>query len=82
MAASKGVTAAQLCVAWVRAKGDRIIPLLGARTRKQLDESLGALSVQLSSEELADLERAIPASAVAGSRYQEPQMQMLDSERA
>ena len=81
LAARRGVTPAQLAIAWARAKGPAIIPLVGARTRKQLDDALGALSFELSRDDIATLERAIPASAAAGSRYQEVQMKMLDSER-
>jgi hypothetical protein len=57
------------------------IPVIGARTRAQLDDALGALRVQLTPDDLARLERAVPADAVAGSRYDAHQMRMLDSER-
>jgi aryl-alcohol dehydrogenase-like predicted oxidoreductase len=77
----KGVTPAQLAIAWVLAKGQNIIPVIGARKRKQLEESVGALRVELSAEDLRRMEEAIPPSAIAGSRYDERQMQMLDSER-
>jgi aryl-alcohol dehydrogenase-like predicted oxidoreductase len=65
----------------VLAKGKSIVPVIGARTRAQLEESLGALSVSLSTEDIVRIEKAIPASAVAGSRYDEHQMRLLDSER-
>ena len=81
LAAEKGVSAAQLAVAWVLAKGESIVPVVGARTPAQLAESLGALSISLSPSDLTRIEAAIPASAVAGDRYAAPQMQMLDSER-
>ena len=81
LAAEKGVTAAQLAVAWVLAKGESIVPVVGARTPAQLAESLGALSIFLSPSDLTRIEAAIPASAVAGDRYAAPQMRMLDSER-
>jgi len=81
VAAEKGVTASQIAVAWVLAKGGNLIPTLGARTRAQLDESLGALAITLSDADLARIEHAVPADAVAGSRYDERQMRMLDSER-
>lgn len=81
VAAGKGVTPSQLAIAWVLAKGKGIVPLVGARTRTQLAESLGALSVTLTAEDLARLETAIPPSAVAGTRYDEHQMRVLDSER-
>jgi aryl-alcohol dehydrogenase-like predicted oxidoreductase len=64
----------------VLAKGEGIVPLIGARTRAQLAESLGALEVHLSPEELSRIEEAIPPEAVAGTRYDEHQMRMLDSE--
>jgi aryl-alcohol dehydrogenase-like predicted oxidoreductase len=80
-AREKGVTPTQLAIAWVLAKGDAIVPLIGARTRAQLGESLGALEVALSPADVARLEAAVPAQAVAGTRYDERQMRMLDSER-
>ena len=81
MAARKGVSPSQLAIAWALAKGENIVPLIGARTRKQLQESLGALEVKLSAEEIAALEQAVPAGEVAGTRYAEQQMQHLDSEK-
>jgi len=80
LAADKGISPAQLAIAWVLAKGKNIIPVMGARTRAQLDESLKALQVELSPEDLTMVENAIPASQVAGTRYAEPQMKQLDSE--
>jgi len=81
LAAEKGLQPAQLAIAWVLAKGPNIVPVIGARTRKQLSESLAALQVKLSNSDMARIEKAIPASAVAGTRYDERQMRMLDSER-
>jgi aryl-alcohol dehydrogenase-like predicted oxidoreductase len=81
LAAGRGVTPAQLAIAWVLAKDTAVVPVIGARTRKQLDESLGALAIELTPEEIAGLEGAIPPSEVAGTRYPELQMRMLDSER-
>jgi aryl-alcohol dehydrogenase-like predicted oxidoreductase len=81
LAAEKGVTASQLAIAWVLAKGPTIVPLIGARTRTQLAESLGALQVTLMLSEIIEIEDAMPATAVAGTRYGEQQMQILDSER-
>jgi aryl-alcohol dehydrogenase-like predicted oxidoreductase len=79
-ARDKGVTASQLAIAWVLAKSSSVA-VVGARTRKQLTESLGALEVTLSASDIARIEDAVPASAVAGTRYQEAQMRTLDSER-
>jgi aryl-alcohol dehydrogenase-like predicted oxidoreductase len=81
LAAEKGVTASQLAIAWVLSRGPSIVPLVGARTRAQLAESLGALSFTLTPAELARLEAAVPADAVAGTRYDAHQMRILDSER-
>jgi aryl-alcohol dehydrogenase-like predicted oxidoreductase len=82
LAAEKSVTASQLAIAWVLAKGETIVPLIGARTRLQLAESLGALEVALTRDEVVRIEEAVPASAVAGTRYDEHQMRILDSERS
>jgi aryl-alcohol dehydrogenase-like predicted oxidoreductase len=76
-----GITPSRLAIAWVLAKGDSIIPLMGARTRAQLAESLAALEVKLSPTEIADLEAALPPEEVAGTRYDEHQMKVLDSEK-
>lgn len=81
LAAAKSVTPAQLAIAYVRAKKPYIIPTLGARTREQLDDALGALALTLSPADVAALEDAVPASAVAGTRYAAPMMANLDSER-
>lgn len=81
MSAEKGIQPSQLAIAWVLAKSDRIVPVIGARTRKQLAESLAAVRVRLSPAEIARIEELIPATAAAGDRYDERQMKMLDSER-
>jgi aryl-alcohol dehydrogenase-like predicted oxidoreductase len=81
LAAERGVAPAQLAIAWVLAKDAAVVPAIGARTRKQLDESLAALAIQLTREEVARLEEAVPSSQVAGTRYAEQQMNLLDSER-
>jgi aryl-alcohol dehydrogenase-like predicted oxidoreductase len=85
LAAERGVRPAQLAIAWVaakqRAQGPHTVPLIGARTRRQLEESLGALAISLTPAELARIEEAVPAAAVVGARYQEHLMQHLDSER-
>ena len=81
VAQDKGVSVAQIAIAWVAAQGDDIVPLVGARTRARLAESLGALDVTLSADDLAAIERAAPKGAAAGTRYAEAQMAHLDSER-
>lgn len=81
LAAERGVSGSQLAIAWALAKGKTIVAVMGARTRTQLDEALGALDIALTPADLARLELAVPESAVAGTRYDARQMQMLDSER-
>ena len=82
LSTERGVRSSQLAIAWVLAKGANIVPVIGARKSTQLAESLDALKIQLSPADLARIEEAIPVSAVAGSRYDEHQMKMLDSERS
>jgi aryl-alcohol dehydrogenase-like predicted oxidoreductase len=81
LARARGVTSSQLAIAWVLAQSPSIVPVVGARTRKQLDESLSALAVSLDAAALEALTAAVPSSAVAGDRYGAHQMQALDSER-
>jgi aryl-alcohol dehydrogenase-like predicted oxidoreductase len=81
VAEARGATPAQLAIAWVLARGDDIVPLVGARTRERLEEALGALDLELRPQEVAELEEAVPAEAVAGERYNPQQMALLDSER-
>jgi len=81
IAARKGCSLAQLALAWVLSRGEDIVPLVGARTTERLTEALGGISVCLSADDLAELERAVPRGAVAGERYPAEQMAWLDSER-
>lgn len=80
IADEKDSTVSQLAIAWVLAQGEDIIPLVGARKRHHLRESLGALTVSLSNADLRRIEEAVPRNAVTGTRYDEAQMQVLDSE--
>jgi aryl-alcohol dehydrogenase-like predicted oxidoreductase len=81
LAAKKGVTTAQLAIAWVASRGEDIVPLIGARRRDRLTEALAALEVTLTQEDLAAIDAAIPKNAAAGSRYAEAMMHHLDSEK-
>ena len=81
LATEKGATATQLAIAWVLAQDESIVPVMGARTRTQLDESLGALKLKLSPTDLTRISETIPAADITGTRYDEHQMRMLDSER-
>jgi aryl-alcohol dehydrogenase-like predicted oxidoreductase len=77
----RGITPVQMAIAWVMSRGADIVPVIGARTRKQLAESLAAVNIELSAEEIHRLEAAVDAAHVAGTRYDATQMRMLDSER-
>jgi aryl-alcohol dehydrogenase-like predicted oxidoreductase len=81
VAADSGISVAQAAIAWVASRGDDIVPVVGARTRERLTESLGADAVKLSADQLAAIEAAMPVDQVAGTRYAEAQMAMLDSEK-
>ena len=76
-----GLTPAQAAIAWVAAQGDDIIPLVGARRRDRLAEALGAVTTNLTPQQIAALEQAVPKDAAAGERYPAMQMAMLDSEK-
>ena len=82
IAKTKGVTVAQIAIAWVLARGENIVPLMGTTRRDRLAEAVGALELELSEDDLAAIERAVPPGAAAGGRYDERQMAMLDSERS
>ena len=81
IAEAKGVTVAQVAIAWVLSRGQDIVPLVGARRRDRLTEALGALELKLTASDLAQIEHAVPAGAAAGERYATPMMAELDSER-
>ena len=80
-AESKGITVAQAAIAWVAARGDDIVPLIGARRRDRLAEAIGAAKVTLSAADISAIERAVPKDAAAGSRYAARAMADLDSEK-
>lgn len=80
IAEQKGVSVAQIAIAWVLSRGEDVVPLIGARRRDRLTEALGALDVTLDAADLAAIEDAVPPGAAAGERYPEQQMAHLDSE--
>ncbi|MFC6081834.1 aldo/keto reductase [Sphaerisporangium aureirubrum] len=81
IADGRSATVAQVAVAWVASRGEDIVPLVGARRRSRLTESLGAADLKLTPDDLAAIERAVPADAAAGGRYAGPQLASLDSEK-
>lgn len=81
LAIAQGINCTQLAIAWVLNKQPTVVPVLGARTTRQLNEAMGALAIRMTSDEIAQIEAAIPATAIGGTRYPELQMKLLDSER-
>lgn len=82
VADERGITVAQVAIAWVLARGEDIVPLVGARKRERLSEALGALGVRLTDDDFARLDAAVPAEGAAGARYAQAQLAHMDSERA
>src|SRR6201996_3573961 len=77
LARKKNCTAGQLALAWVLAQGDDIVPIPGTKHKDRLNENIGALSVKLSADELAQIDKAVPIGAGAGLRYPEGQMKSV-----
>ncbi|MET8867033.1 aldo/keto reductase [Nonomuraea sp. NPDC004580] len=81
LAAAKGVSVAQLAIAWVAAQGDDIVPIVGSRTPDQVTTMIGADAVSFTAEDLARIEDLVPRDAAKGDRYPTALMAALDSER-
>jgi aryl-alcohol dehydrogenase-like predicted oxidoreductase len=78
LAAQKGCTSAQLAIAWVLAQGEDIVPIPGTKRVKYLEDNLGAASVTLTKDELADIDRLFPAGVAEGERYGEVMMSLVN----
>jgi aryl-alcohol dehydrogenase-like predicted oxidoreductase len=78
LARQKKYTPSQLALAWVLAQGDDIVPIPGTKRVKYLEENLGALDVKLTADDLAQIEKILPKGAVAGPRYTEQMMRLID----
>jgi aryl-alcohol dehydrogenase-like predicted oxidoreductase len=76
IAEQRGITGAQLALAWVLAQGDDIVAIPGTKRRSRLEENVDALDVQLSADELAEIAAELPAPA--GERYDESGMNALN----
>jgi aryl-alcohol dehydrogenase-like predicted oxidoreductase len=77
IARAKHCAPAQLALAWVLAQGHNIVPIPGTKRRKYLQENIGALDVDLTSEDLQSIDEAAPKDSFAGSRYPEAMMKLL-----
>lgn len=71
IAADRGVTAAQLALAWVLAQGEHLVPIPGTRRIRTLEENVSAAGLTLTADDLSRIEAAFPRDAAAGHRYQE-----------
>ncbi len=79
IAKEKGCKPSQLALAWVLARGDDIVPIPGTKRRKYLEENVGALDLELASEDLRRIEEVFPRDATAGARYPEHMMQLVNA---
>jgi aryl-alcohol dehydrogenase-like predicted oxidoreductase len=78
LARQKKCTPSQLALAWALAQGDDIVPIPGTKRVKYLEENVGALDVNLTPDDLAQIERILPKGVVAGRRYNESMMRLID----
>jgi aryl-alcohol dehydrogenase-like predicted oxidoreductase len=78
IAEEKGCTPAQLALAWVLSHGEHIVPIVGTKHRKYLEENIGALDVILTSDDLRRIDEASPRGIFAGERYPEATMRLLN----
>ncbi len=78
LAAAKGVTPAQLALAWVLVQGHDIVPIPGTKRRRYLEENVAAVAIELTEEDLASIEAVAPPGVAAGSRYPEAQMERVN----
>jgi aryl-alcohol dehydrogenase-like predicted oxidoreductase len=81
VAEAQSATVAQAAIGWVLSQGADIVPVVGARRRDRLAEALGSLELELTADDLAQIEEAVPRGAAAGDRYNPAGMASLDSER-
>jgi aryl-alcohol dehydrogenase-like predicted oxidoreductase len=77
LAEERGITPAQLALAWVHAKGNDIVPIPGTKRPQRLEENVAAEDIELSDDDLATLDQAVPAGAAVGTRYREADMALI-----
>ncbi len=78
LAEDRGVTPAQLALAWVHAKGRDIVPIPGTKRPERVSENVAAAEIELSDEEVAALDQAIPAGSAVGGRYRDAEMELIN----
>jgi aryl-alcohol dehydrogenase-like predicted oxidoreductase len=77
LAEEQGITPAQLALAWVHAKGHDIVPIPGTKRPERLSENIAAADIELSDEDVAALDQAIPAGSAVGGRYRDAEMELI-----
>lgn len=77
VASRRGLTPGQLALAWVQHRGDDVVPIPGTKRRKYLEENVAAATIELTDEDIAEVESAVSADEVAGTRYGAGAMQLL-----
>jgi aryl-alcohol dehydrogenase-like predicted oxidoreductase len=78
IANAKGATAAQIALAWVLNKGENIVPIPGTKRRKYLEENVGSVALTLTPDEIRTLDEIGSPTNVAGPRYEEKRMRLVD----
>jgi aryl-alcohol dehydrogenase-like predicted oxidoreductase len=78
VASQKHATPAQIALAWLLHKGDDIVPIPGTKSRKRLEENVGAVSIDLTSDDMGRLEAALAPEKVSGERYNKERMSTVD----
>jgi aryl-alcohol dehydrogenase-like predicted oxidoreductase len=78
LAEQVGATPAQVTLAWVLAKGEDVVPIPGTKSPRRLEENAAAMDLELSAEQVAELDEAVSADAVRGARYDDSGMQLLN----
>lgn len=78
IAERRGVKAGQLALAWVLAQGEDVVPIPGTKRRTYLEENAGAAEIRLTSDEVAELEAAVPRDEIVGDRYTAASMTTID----
>jgi aryl-alcohol dehydrogenase-like predicted oxidoreductase len=78
IAERRGAKAGQLALAWVLAKGEDMVPIPGTKRRKYLEQNAAAADIKLTTDEVAELEAAVPHSEIVGDRYAAPALKAID----
>jgi aryl-alcohol dehydrogenase-like predicted oxidoreductase len=78
LAEARRVTPAQLALAWVHAKGKDIVPIPGTKRPERVEENVAASEIELSEEDMASLDDAVPVDAVVGGRYRDAEMALIN----